>query len=148
MINQRDIIDWKQKRMEGYESGPEIPLIQSQNIDHQAFGESSHREEIVEELKRQLRLALPLIAVSFLQYCLQVISIMFVGHLGELPLSSASIATSLASVTGFSVLVSVFCSSYYLISGLLNLVRIEKEILFIPNLLPFIILSVALSLVC
>lgn len=104
MINQRDIIDWKQKRMEGYESGPEIPLIQSQNIDHQAFGESSHREEIVEELKRQLRLALPLIAVSFLQYCLQVISIMFVGHLGELPLSSASIATSLASVTGFSVL--------------------------------------------
>ncbi|KAI5677277.1 hypothetical protein M9H77_08227 [Catharanthus roseus] len=93
--------------MEGYESGPEIPLIQSQNIDHQAFGESSHREEIVEELKRQLRLALPLIAVSFLQYCLQVISIMFVGHLGELPLSSASIATSLASVTGFSVLLGM-----------------------------------------
>ncbi|CAL5430923.1 unnamed protein product [Camellia sinensis] len=31
---------------------------------------------------------------------------MFVGHLGELPLSGASIATSFASVTGFSLLKS------------------------------------------
>ncbi|KAI8010830.1 Tryptophan decarboxylase 2 [Camellia lanceoleosa] len=35
---------------------------------------------------------------------LQVISVMFVGHLGELPLSGASIATSFASVIGFSLL--------------------------------------------
>jgi MATE family multidrug resistance protein len=31
---------------------------------------------------------------------------MFVGHLGELSLSGASMATSFASVTGFSLLVS------------------------------------------
>lgn len=58
------------------------------------------------EAKLQLGLALPLIAINMLQYCLQVISVMFVGHLGELELSSASMATSFASVTGFSVLVS------------------------------------------
>ncbi|KAK3442655.1 hypothetical protein EUGRSUZ_B02870, partial [Eucalyptus grandis] len=49
----------------------------------------------------------PLIGVSLLQYCIQVISVMFVGHLRELPLSGASMATSFASVTGFSVLVQL-----------------------------------------
>ncbi|XP_072980771.1 protein DETOXIFICATION 16-like [Typha angustifolia] len=62
---------------------------------------------IFEEVKRQLWLAGPLVAVSLLQYCLQVISLMFVGHLGELALSGASVATSFANVTGFSVLLGM-----------------------------------------
>lgn len=61
----------------------------------------------VEEGKKQLGLAAPLVAASILQYCLQVISVMFVGHLGELPLSSASMATSFAAVTGYSVLLGM-----------------------------------------
>lgn len=64
-------------------------------------------KEVVEEVKQQLWLAGPLIAVSLLQYCLQVISVMFVGHLGELPLSGASMATSFAGVTGFSLLLGM-----------------------------------------
>jgi len=60
----------------------------------------------VGEVKKQLWLAGPLICVNLLQFCLQLISIMFVGHLGELPLSGASMASSFASVTGFSLLVS------------------------------------------
>lgn len=64
------------------------------------------RAEVYEEVRKQLWLAGPLVSVSFLNYCLQVISVMFVGHLGELPLSAASMATSFASVTGFSLLVS------------------------------------------
>lgn len=63
------------------------------------------RPEVVEEAKRQVWLAGPLIGVSLLQYSLQVIAIMFVGHLGNLPLSGASLASSFANVTGFSVLV-------------------------------------------
>ncbi|KAG1334819.1 Protein DETOXIFICATION 16 [Cocos nucifera] len=59
---------------------------------------------ILAEVRRQLWLAGPLIAVSLLHYSIQVISVMFVGHLGELPLSGASMATSFANVTGFSVL--------------------------------------------
>lgn len=58
-----------------------------------------------EEAKRQIWLAGPLIGVSVLQYSLQVIGIMFVGHLGNLPLSGASLASSFANVSGFSVLV-------------------------------------------
>ncbi|KAF8364564.1 hypothetical protein HHK36_033464 [Tetracentron sinense] len=78
----------------------------SSELGGEIYKEGCWRAEILEEVKKQLWLAGPLIAVSLLQYCLQVISIMFVGHLGELALSSASMATSFASVIGFSVLVT------------------------------------------
>ncbi|KAL0296672.1 UNVERIFIED_CONTAM: protein DETOXIFICATION 16 [Sesamum radiatum] len=92
------------------------PLIPNQEIgSHDVYRERNHKaveggcgtEGFIEEGKRQLSLALPLIVVNMLQYCLQVISVMFVGHLGELALSSASMATSFASVTGFSVLLGM-----------------------------------------
>ncbi|XP_026379235.1 protein DETOXIFICATION 16-like [Papaver somniferum] len=63
--------------------------------------------EIVVEVKKQIWLAGPLVSVNVLQYCLQLISVMFVGHLGKLSLSGASMATSLASVTGFSLLMGM-----------------------------------------
>lgn len=59
----------------------------------------------VKEVKKQVWLAGPLISVGILQYSLQVISLMFVGHLGELALSAASLATSFATVTSFTLLV-------------------------------------------
>ena len=61
--------------------------------------------EVLSQSKKQLRLAAPLAAGFLLQKVIQTISIMFVGRLGELPLASASLATSFASVTGFSLLV-------------------------------------------
>ncbi|GMN52146.1 hypothetical protein TIFTF001_021285 [Ficus carica] len=75
--------------------------------------------EVVAEAKKQLRLAGPLVCVNVLTYCLQVISVMFVGHLGELALAGASMATSFASVTGFSLLIGMgsaletFCGQSY-----------------------------------
>lgn len=68
--------------------------------------QSRTKDEIVAEVKTQLLLAGPLVFVNLLIFSLQVISLMFVGHLGELALSGASLATSFASVTGFSLLVS------------------------------------------
>ncbi|KAM4097248.1 hypothetical protein ACJW30_08G166800 [Castanea mollissima] len=65
------------------------------------------RAKYVEEAKKQAGLAGPLIAVSILQYSLQIISVMFNGHLGELPLAGASMGTSFASVTGFTVLLGM-----------------------------------------
>uniref|UniRef100_A0A453DW19 Protein TRANSPARENT TESTA 12 n=1 Tax=Aegilops tauschii subsp. strangulata TaxID=200361 RepID=A0A453DW19_AEGTS len=58
------------------------------------------------EVKRQLWLAGPLVVGSLMQNLIQTISVMFVEHLGELPLAGASMATSFATVTGFSLLVS------------------------------------------
>ncbi|KQK17472.1 hypothetical protein BRADI_1g34660v3 [Brachypodium distachyon] len=60
-----------------------------------------------EEVRRQVGLAAPLVACSLLQYSLQVVSVMFAGHLGELSLSAASVASSFANVTGFNVLMGM-----------------------------------------
>lgn len=70
-------------------------------------GRGISKKEILEEVKKQLWLSGPLISVSLLQYCIQMISVMFVGHLGELSLAGASMGTSFATVTGFSLLVSL-----------------------------------------
>ncbi|MED6120242.1 Protein DETOXIFICATION 16 [Stylosanthes scabra] len=89
------------------------PLIQPDgsssiaDCSQQNKSKAIEKSEVVEEVKKQLWLAGPLISVSVLNYCLNVISVMFVGHLGELPLSGASMATSFASVTGFSLLVGM-----------------------------------------
>nr|CAB3503999.1 unnamed protein product [Digitaria exilis] len=56
------------------------------------------------ETKRLLRLAGPLVVSFILRNAVQMVSVMFVGHLGELPLAGASLAASLANVTGFSFL--------------------------------------------
>ncbi|KAI5591441.1 hypothetical protein BDE02_04G080300 [Populus trichocarpa] len=61
-------------------------------------------EGFVQELKKAGYLAAPMVAVSVLQYLLQVVSVIIVGHLGALALSSAAIATSITNVTGFSLL--------------------------------------------
>lgn len=77
----------------------EAPLLTSCDNKREGGG------EVVREVKKQLWLAGPLIAGNLLQTIIQVISIMFVGHLGELALSGSSMANSFATVTGFSVLV-------------------------------------------
>ncbi|KAF5954826.1 hypothetical protein HYC85_007682 [Camellia sinensis] len=100
--------------------GLESPLIPNQKVIESKKGlEGIKKDDILTELKKQLSLAGPIIAVNLLLYCLQVISVMFVGHLGELALSGASMATSFASVTGFSLLVGMgsaldtFCGQSY-----------------------------------
>ncbi|GJT19248.1 DETOXIFICATION 12-like protein [Tanacetum coccineum] len=62
---------------------------------------------LVEEMKKLGYIAGPMVAVTLSQYLLQVISVMMVGHLGELQLSSTSIAISLSSVTGFSLILGM-----------------------------------------
>ena len=67
--------------------------------------------QVTSEAKKQVRLAVPLMVGCLLQNLIQTISVMFVGHLGELALASAFMATSFAMVTGFSVLVQAYCYS-------------------------------------
>ncbi|XP_026398250.1 protein DETOXIFICATION 14-like [Papaver somniferum] len=49
----------------------------------------------------------PMVAVTLSMYLIQVVSTMMVGHLGELSLSSATLATSLCGVTGFSIMLGM-----------------------------------------
>jgi len=48
-----------------------------------------------------------MVCVALLQYLVIVVSVMFVGHLGELELASASIATSCAGVTGTTLILGL-----------------------------------------
>ncbi|XP_021277042.1 protein DETOXIFICATION 16-like [Herrania umbratica] len=95
----------------------ESPLLAQDNALEVRKG--SVKDEILAEVKKQLLLAGPLVSVNFLVFALQVISVMFVGHLGNLPLAGASMATSFASVTGFSLLrgmasaLDTFCGQSY-----------------------------------
>ena len=93
--------------MDGEDQKPslESPLISQEAVSHSRNG--AKREEILGEVKKQLKLAGPLMSVNVLLYSLQAISVMFVGHLGELALSGASMATSFASVTGLSLIVGM-----------------------------------------
>jgi len=65
-----------------------------------------------EEVKRVGYLAGPMVTVTLSQYFLQIISMMMVGHLGKLALSSTAIAISLCAVSGFSVIVSLIFHSH------------------------------------
>ncbi|RCV31400.1 hypothetical protein SETIT_6G173800v2 [Setaria italica] len=56
------------------------------------------------EVKRQLYLAGPLVPGYLLQYVVQLLSLMFVGHLGELELAGSSRGHLLRHRTGFSLL--------------------------------------------
>ncbi|PON96731.1 Multi antimicrobial extrusion protein [Trema orientale] len=96
----------------------EAPLV-TNNEKGVLIRKCCHKEEVISELKRQMVLAGPLVVVSFLQFSLTMISVMFIGHLGELSLSSSSMATSFAGVTGFSLMLGMggaletFCGQAY-----------------------------------
>ncbi|KAG6494178.1 hypothetical protein ZIOFF_049197 [Zingiber officinale] len=62
--------------------------------------------EATEEARRIAYVAVPMVGVMMSEFLVQVFSTMVVGHLGELDLTAAAIAFSLANVSGFSVLVS------------------------------------------
>ncbi|KAL1819384.1 hypothetical protein ACET3Z_014253 [Daucus carota] len=86
------------------------PLINGNDAADEHLKGVITKQDIVVEVKKQLWLAGPLICFSLLQSCLQLISVMFVGHLGELALSGASVANSFTSVTGFSLLMGMSCA--------------------------------------
>ncbi|CAH2075697.1 unnamed protein product [Thlaspi arvense] len=65
----------------------ESPLIAASYHEGRMLLEEDGVFETIEELRKQVKLAGLLIIVSFLQYSLQMVSIMFVSHLGELSLS-------------------------------------------------------------
>ncbi|KAI6674235.1 hypothetical protein NL676_002141 [Syzygium grande] len=142
---------------EGQETSLSSPLIESDGEDGVVRSLASNegekekgfgwRSEVLVEIKKQAWLAGPLISVSLLFYSLQMISLMFVGHLGELPLSGASMATSFASVTGFSLLLGMasaletFCGQSY---GAMQFHRLGIDM----QRAMFILLLVSIPLAC
>ncbi|XP_020530313.1 protein DETOXIFICATION 16 isoform X1 [Amborella trichopoda] len=65
------------------------------------------KREVLTEVWMQLTLSGPLIVGNVFQFCLQMISEMFVGHLGQLSLAGAAMAATFASIVGFSFLIGM-----------------------------------------
>ncbi|CAM6097944.1 unnamed protein product [Calypogeia fissa] len=62
---------------------------------------------VLAEVKMQFQLAWPIVAANVLFYSIVCTAVMFVGHLGEVELSSVSLANSFAVVSGFSFLMGL-----------------------------------------
>ncbi|EXB30262.1 MATE efflux family protein 6 [Morus notabilis] len=75
--------------------------------DEGVHEKGSKRKEILKEVKKQFWLAGPMIFAGLFLYFVQMVSVMFVGHLGKLYLSGAAMATSMATVVGFSLLLGL-----------------------------------------
>ena len=88
-----------------------------EGADQRTLGKKWGTTIFVKELKKVSYMAAPMVAVSVSQYLLQVISLMMVGHIGELALSGVAIATSFTNVTGFSLLVMLLQSYFSLFSS-------------------------------
>jgi MATE family multidrug resistance protein len=102
---------YTEKKGEGFDAAPKSNMEKQASLEETLLPRSQpewkEEESLVasEEVKRQLWLAGPLIAGNLLQNLIPMISVMLVGHLGELPLAGASVANSFATVTGFSLMV-------------------------------------------
>ncbi|XP_019173131.1 PREDICTED: protein DETOXIFICATION 14-like [Ipomoea nil] len=62
------------------------------------------REFFLEEMKKVSRIAIPMVLVTVSQHFVRVLPMMMLGHVSELSLSAAAVATSLTNVTGFIVI--------------------------------------------
>ncbi|CAK9187210.1 unnamed protein product [Ilex paraguariensis] len=65
---------------------------------------TNHLSLVVREVKSIAQIALPMILTGFLLYSRSMISMLFLGHLGELTLAGGSLAVGFANITGYSIL--------------------------------------------
>ncbi|XP_062109988.1 protein DETOXIFICATION 14-like isoform X1 [Humulus lupulus] len=79
-------------------------LLAKEKEERDGFSEAIRFGEFFEEVKLLGFIAGPMVAVNLSLYFLQIISLMMVGHLGKLYLSSTAIAISIGAVSGFSLL--------------------------------------------
>ncbi|CAL5324799.1 unnamed protein product [Camellia sinensis] len=82
----------------------EEALLVEEDKEKRRVVESRRWELYVAEVKKVGWIVMPMVVVTVSQYLLQVVSMSMAGHLGEVSLSSAAIASSFTNVTGFSLL--------------------------------------------
>ncbi|TVU32471.1 hypothetical protein EJB05_24202, partial [Eragrostis curvula] len=86
----------------------EAPLLTANGSEKQHEGDEEN--SVRSEVMKQLYLAGPLVSGYLLVNVLQVISLIFFGHLGKLQFAGASVATAFTNITGFSVLAGMATS--------------------------------------
>ncbi|POO00549.1 Multi antimicrobial extrusion protein [Trema orientale] len=72
--------------------------------DHQYEETPKLRDEILSEAKSLFNLAFPIALTALILYSRSILSMLFLGHLGDLQLAAGSLAIAFANITGYSVL--------------------------------------------
>ncbi|KAJ1402516.1 Multi antimicrobial extrusion protein [Sesbania bispinosa] len=82
------------------------PLIQKGTYKQQEKDPSmqTHLKGALKEVISIAKIALPMILTGLLLYCRSMISMLFLGHLGDLALAGGSLAIGFANITGYSIL--------------------------------------------
>ncbi|XP_009628917.1 protein DETOXIFICATION 49-like [Nicotiana tomentosiformis] len=80
----------------------EIPRLENQN--EQSKTEQHTLFLAISETKSMANIALPMIFIGLLLYSRSMISMLFLGRLGELSLAGGSLAIGFANITGYSIL--------------------------------------------
>ncbi|XP_074318944.1 protein DETOXIFICATION 19-like [Silene latifolia] len=83
------------------------PLVGQGSPIHMARVWSGTRDMDIEEARGQIMLALPMVLTNVFYYLIPLVSVMFVGHLGELELASSTLANSWATVSGFAFMLGL-----------------------------------------
>ena len=88
-------------------------LSTNDKANHRPSSPSSHTKKcpfnanfikmVLEELRVQRGIALPLVAMNLAWFAKTAITTAFLGHLGELNLAGGALGFSFANITGFSV---------------------------------------------
>ncbi|XP_019183023.1 PREDICTED: protein DETOXIFICATION 14-like [Ipomoea nil] len=84
----------------------EVPLL-SEKMPSAA---AASNDVFLAELKKLVRIAIPMLVVTVCQQMVIFVSMMMLGHISELSLSGGAVATSFTNVTGFSVLIGMACA--------------------------------------
>ncbi|KAL3686043.1 hypothetical protein R1sor_004065 [Riccia sorocarpa] len=82
-------------------------LLLSRNSSCESGETDDFRKWLVDELSKQFWISGPLILFYLLNYSLSSVSLMYVGHLGELELASSQLAVSTAYATGLNLMIGL-----------------------------------------
>lgn len=98
----------------------ETPLLLATHDDNAIHNTDRWWNKIldVDEAKHQLMFSLPMILTNLFYYLITLVSVMLVGHLGELQLAGSTLANSWFSVTGGALMVIYYFFYYYFLFSL------------------------------
>ncbi|XP_074315893.1 protein DETOXIFICATION 49 [Silene latifolia] len=81
------------------------PSLANQNKQHeQPLNPKTHLKHAINEARSIIQLALPLVLTGLILYSRSMISMLFLGQIGELALAGGSLAIGFANITGYSIL--------------------------------------------
>ncbi|KAE8710756.1 hypothetical protein F3Y22_tig00110319pilonHSYRG00274 [Hibiscus syriacus] len=83
---------------------PLIPTSKQEEEGYSTIQEPSFVPLVVKEAMSIAKIALPMILTGLMLYSRSLISMLFLGRLGELPLAGGSLAIGFANITGYSIL--------------------------------------------